>query len=73
VVFTPGPTGAQDPKTNANLQYNASTEMLSSVGMSVTGDGNASTPQLVNVIYGTGAPPTANTVPIGTIYLTHEA
>jgi hypothetical protein len=73
LAFVTGSTGAQGIKTNAALPYNASTGMLSSVGMSVTGDGNASTPQLVNVIYGTGDPPTANTVPIGTIYLKHEA
>lgn len=30
-------------------------------------------PQVVNVIYGTGAAPAANTVPIGTIYITYTA
>ena len=30
-------------------------------------DGNR--PEVVNVIYGTGAPPAANTTPIGTIYV----
>jgi len=36
-----------------------------------TDDHNASgsRPEVVNVIYGTGAPPAANTTPIGTIYV----
>lgn len=31
------------------------------------------TPEVANVIVGTGSPPTANTVPLGTIHLKHEA
>jgi hypothetical protein len=34
---------------------------------------NATTPQVVNVIYGTGATPAASTTPEGTIYLTYTA
>ena len=42
----------------------------------VTGDHNADgdRPELVNVVYGTDAtPPTASTVPIGTLYIQYTA
>ena len=40
-----------------------------------TGDHNVdgSRPELVNVCYGTGDPPVANTTPIGTIYIQYTA
>jgi len=41
----------------------------------VTGDHNAegTKPEIVNVVYGTGSPPTASTTPIGTIYIQYTA
>lgn len=35
--------------------------------------GDAATPEIVNMVYGTGSPPTANTVPIGTVFLKYVA
>ena len=36
-------------------------------------DSNGNIPELVNVCYGTGDPPTASTTPIGTIFIKYEA
>lgn len=42
-------------------------------GMEVSDHGTASTDQLVNVSYGTGAAPTASTTTEGSIYITYTA
>ncbi len=43
------------------------------VAMIAKDHNQGTTPELANVIVGTGAPPTANTVPLGTIFLKYEA
>lgn len=35
--------------------------------------GTATNPEMVAVIYGTGSPPTANTTPIGTLFMQYTA
>jgi hypothetical protein len=43
-------------------------------GAIVTADhGTATNPEVVAVVYGTGSPPTANTTPIGTLFMQYTA
>jgi len=42
-------------------------------GVLASDHGTASTDQLINVSYGTGSPPTANTTTIGSLYVTYTA
>ena len=47
---------------------------LTTTGVTLTGDhGTAATDQVVNVCYGTGAAPTANTTTIGTLFVKYTA
>jgi len=66
-------TGNLGPKTDPQFTANATTGYLGATGMAVTGNGSSATPQLVNVIYGTGDPPSTSGIPHGTLYIKHEA
>ena len=47
---------------------------FTTTGVTVTGDhGTAATDQVVNVCYGTGDPPTANTTTIGSLFVKYTA
>jgi hypothetical protein len=75
IVFTPGPTGTQAPKTNSTLTIDSSTGTIGVPYLTVSGDHDGATgnPRVVNVIYGTGDPPAVGTLPDGTIYLKYTA
>jgi len=45
-------------------------DTISGTGTMITGDhGAATNPEVVNTLYGTGAPPTASTTTIGSLYI----
>lgn len=58
------------PYTGATTNINIGVRDLVTTGTIVTGDhGTATTDEVVNVIYGTGSPPTASTTTIGTLFI----
>ena len=67
------------PQFGGNLDTNGNdilfgTDTISGTGSMITGDhGGATVPQVVNVIYGTGAPPAAINTTIGTLYIKYTA
>jgi hypothetical protein len=55
-------------------RYYTETEINNKFADITTGDhGTASSPQVVNVVYGTGSPPTASTTTEGTIWIKYTA
>jgi hypothetical protein len=69
LVFVTAATGDLGPKSNTTLTYNASTQYLGATGIVVTGNGSASTAQVVNTLYGTDAAPSTAGIPYGSVYL----
>ena len=69
----PSPQLGGDLDTNS-YDIDFGTDTISGTGTIVTGDHGAATkPETVNVIYGTGDPPTASTTTIGTLYIKYTA
>ncbi len=56
-----------------DLKHTQGTDTALGSGCEAADHGAAATDQVVNVCYGTGAPPAANTTTEGTIYLTYTA
>lgn len=71
-------TGTDNTKTVTALAIQDSNLMRETgatmTGAIVTADhGTATNPEVVSVVYGTGTPPTANTTPIGTLFIKYTA
>jgi hypothetical protein len=67
-------TGKSDTGHNHDNLYYTETEINNKLDAIVTGDhGTASSPQVVNVVYGTGSPPAASSTPEGTIWIKYTA
>jgi hypothetical protein len=63
-----------NPSLGGNLAIGNYTVSGTDSAIMVTGDHGTSTlPQVVNVVYGTGSAPTANTTTIGTLYIKYTA
>jgi len=66
-----GEAGYDNPREN--IDPHIKTNVVSAVSIR-TGDHNtATTPEVVNVVYGTGAAPGASTTPEGTIFIQYTA
>lgn len=67
-------TQAQKDELHSDtLDHTQDTDTALGSGAVAADHGTAATDQIINVSYGTGAAPTANTTTIGSLYITHEA
>ncbi len=64
---------ATDVAANTTARHTQDTDTALGSGAVAADHGTAATDQIINVSYGTGAAPAANTTTIGSIYITHEA
>ena len=62
-----------DVATNTAAKHTQNTDTALGSGAVAADHGTASTDQIVNISYGTGAPPAANTTTIGSLYVTYTA
>jgi len=73
-LFVTGSTaGNYGPLVHASITVDSTTGYLGAAGMAITGNGSGTTAQVVNVLYGTGAAPSAAGLPYGTLYFRYTA